>query len=167
MKSALVPSFCAVHCTSVLLPSRTNIVVSCVPGAIVRVNGPSAKFRSIVVSPRLTMKIEYHVPAQWTRPINVGFAIWRSDNVLIAAASSGHDGVVVPQTAGGRHRALIQVPRLDLHDGEFTVIGYIYDEMGLHIYDHRMNDHPLVVKPEEGRVGLMTMNHEWEFEDLA
>ena len=115
----------------------------------------------------LTMRLEYHIPMQWTRPINVGFAIWRSDNVLIAAASSGHDGVDVPQRPGRRHLARIQVPRLDLHDGEFTVIGYIYDENGLHIYDHRMNDRPLVVKPEDGRVGLMTMNHGWEFEDLS
>lgn len=116
---------------------------------------------------RLTMRIEYHVPPGWTRPFNVGFAIWRSDNVLIAAASSGHDGVAVPRTPGGRFLVQIHVPRIDLHDGEFTVIGYIYDENGLHIYDHHMNDKPLVVKPEEGRVGLMTLNHEWEFEGLS
>ena len=113
------------------------------------------------------MLLEYEVPPHWKRSMNVGFAIWRSDNVLIAAASSGHDGVSVPREPGKKYLARISVPRLDLHDGEFTVIGYIYDENGLHIYDHRLHDHPLVIKPEQGRVGLMTLNHNWEFEGIS
>jgi ABC-type polysaccharide/polyol phosphate transport system ATPase subunit len=115
---------------------------------------------------KLVMRLEYHVPEGWTAPINCGFAIWRSDNVLIAAASSGHDGVKVPQTPGGRHRAFITVPRVDLNDGEFTVIGYLYDENCLHIYDHRMNELPLVIQPQAGHVGVISLNHEWRFEDI-
>ncbi len=114
----------------------------------------------------LVMELDYDVPRSWRRSINCGFAIWRSDNVLIAAASSAHDQVVVPQEPGHSYRAVVHVPRLALLEGDFTVIGYIYDENGLHIYDHRMNDLPLVVKPSEGHVGVMTLNHTWEFGDL-
>ncbi|MCC7171586.1 MAG: ABC transporter ATP-binding protein, partial [Planctomycetes bacterium] len=115
---------------------------------------------------KLVMRLEYHVPEGWNAPINCGFAIWRSDNVLIAAASSGHDGVKVPQNPGCRHRAFITVPRVDLNDGEFTVIGYLYDENCLHIYDHRMNELPLVIQPQAGHVGVISLNHEWRFEDI-
>jgi len=114
----------------------------------------------------LVMQLDYHVPETWTAKINCGFAIWRSDNVLIAAASSGHDKVEVPQAPGGKFRAHIHVPKLALLDGEFTVIGYIYDESGLHIYDNRMNENPLTVQPHEGHVGVMSLNHSWEFADL-
>ncbi|MFG0318499.1 MAG: ABC transporter ATP-binding protein [Planctomycetota bacterium JB042] len=113
----------------------------------------------------LVMQLDYHVPDEWTRKINCGFAIWRSDNVLIAAASSAHDKVEVPQAPGGRFRARIEVPRLALLDGEFTVVGYIYDESGLHIYDHRMNEKSMTIRPEEGHVGVMSLNHSWAFEE--
>ncbi len=116
---------------------------------------------------RLTMKLEYRVPKTWNKPLNAGFAIFRSDNVLIAAASSGHDGVEVPRKPGGHHLVKIAIPRLDLLDGEFTVIGYLYDENCLHIYDHRMNELPMVVRPHEGHVGVLSLNHSWEFRDLA
>ncbi len=114
----------------------------------------------------LTMLLEYRVPETWTRKINCGFAIWRSDNVLIAAASSGHEQIEVPRRPGGRFRALVSVPKIALIDGEFTVIGYIYDDKCLHIYDHRMNELPLVVRPCEGLVGVLTLNHGWRFEEL-
>jgi ABC-type polysaccharide/polyol phosphate transport system ATPase subunit len=115
---------------------------------------------------RLRVRIHYHVPAAWNRVINVGFAIWRSDNVLIAAASSGHDKVKVPCTPGGKHEAIIEIPQLDLLDGEFSVNGYIYDESGLHIYDHLLYDRPLVIAPEPGHVGVIKLNHSWSFRDL-
>ncbi len=115
---------------------------------------------------KLRVRIHYTVPLEWKRPINVGFAIWRSDNVLIAAASSGHDGVKVPCTPGKTHEALIDIPQLDLLDGEFSVNAYIYDESGLHIYEHRLYDRPLVIKPEPGNVGVLKLNHGWTFRDL-
>ena len=132
--------------------------------SVALVDAQGAPVSIIKTGQKLVMRLEYHVPPRWTKPINCGFAIWRSDNVLIAAASSGHDGVDVPCTPGARHRALITVPRIDLNDGEFTVIGYLYDENCLHIYDHRMNELPLVIQPQQGHVGVISLNHEWRFE---
>lgn len=118
----------------------------------------------ITTGQRVTMRLDYRVPDQWTKPINCGFAIWRSDNVLIAAASSGHDGVQVPAEPGKTYAALITVPKLDLLNGEFNVIGYLYDELCIHVYDHRLNERPLTVKPEPGHVGVFALNHAWAFE---
>lgn len=114
----------------------------------------------------LTVRLVYAVPADWRRKINCGFAIWRSDNVLVAAASSAHDGVDVPQDPGARHTALIRIPSLPLLEGEFTAVGYIYDESGLHIYDHKMCDAPLVVAPHPHRHGVVSLNHSWSFEPV-
>lgn len=114
---------------------------------------------------RLRVRVRYRVPETWNRVINVGFAIWRSDNVLIAAASSGHDRVKVPCVPGKTHEAFIEIPQLDLLDGEFSVNGYIYDESGLHIYDHLLYDRPLVIAPEPGAVGVIKLNHSWSFHD--
>ena len=112
----------------------------------------------------LAMQLDYHVPETFDEKLNCGFAIWRSDNVLIASATSHHDRVEVPRTPGGKFRVNIRVPRLDLLTGEYTVIGYIYDDSGLHIYDHRINDLPLVIKPSE-RHGVLSLNHTWEFQE--
>ena len=37
---------------------------------------------------------------------------------------------------------------------------------GLHIYEHRLYDRPLVIKPEPGNVGVLKLNHGWTFRDL-
>jgi lipopolysaccharide transport system ATP-binding protein len=115
---------------------------------------------------RLRMRLRYKVPGDWNRKINVGFAIFRADNLLIASASSSHDGVEVPCTPGGEHEVMITIPRLELLGGEFSVNGYIYDESGLHIYDHRLYDRPLVIRPDPAHVGVVALNHRWGFQDL-
>ena len=40
-------------------------------------------------------------------------------------------------SAPGRHRCRISLPDIRLSEGEYTVVGYLFDEHGVHMYDHR------------------------------
>lgn len=113
----------------------------------------------------LTVQLDYSVPQSWNSKLNCGFAVWTSDSMLISFASSGHEGIEVPSEPGNSYRVRIGVPNLPLVDGEFSVIGYLYDEKCLHGYDQRMVDRPLVVKPQGGASGLVALGHNWHFED--
>jgi ABC-type polysaccharide/polyol phosphate transport system ATPase subunit len=114
----------------------------------------------------LLIRMEYSVPPGWSKPINCGIGIIRQDNVLIAAFSSGHEpGVVVPSRPG-RHAATIRIERLDLLDGEFGVVGHLYDELNMHVYHKLMGARSLVIKPEKGLLGMLRLHHTWQFERL-
>src|SRR5262249_25468683 len=59
--------------------------------------------------------------------VNVGVAIFRTDNVLAATFNSQLEGIP-SVTTPGRHRCRMRLPDLRLNEGEYTVVGYLFDE---------------------------------------
>ncbi|MFH0945702.1 MAG: ABC transporter ATP-binding protein [Planctomycetota bacterium] len=114
----------------------------------------------------LTLMLEYHVPETWKGTLYCAFAIWDARNTLMGVASTGHEKVDTPGESGGRFRAVAQIPRIPLIEGEFTVVGYLYDDKCLHMYDHMMFDGKLRFTPFVGQLGEMSFGHTWHFEKL-
>jgi lipopolysaccharide transport system ATP-binding protein len=98
--------------------------------------------------------------------VNVGAAIFRTDNVLAATFNSLLEGLP-PVTAPGRHRCRLSLPDLRLSEGEYTVVGYLFDEHGLHMYDHRQHDRNLIVSLEQNHPGLVRLHHRFEMQELG
>jgi lipopolysaccharide transport system ATP-binding protein len=98
--------------------------------------------------------------------VNVGAAIFRTDNVLAATFNSLLEGLP-PVTAPGRHRCRLSLPDLRLSEGEYTVVGYLFDEHGLHMYDHRQHDRNLIVSLDQNHPGLVRLHHRFEVQALG
>jgi ABC-type polysaccharide/polyol phosphate transport system ATPase subunit len=97
--------------------------------------------------------------------VNVGVAIFRTDNVLAATFNSQLEGLP-PVTAPGRHRCRMRLPDLRLNEGEYTVVGYLFDEHGVHMFDHRQHEKNLLVALEYNHPGLVRLHHKFELEAL-
>jgi len=115
----------------------------------------------------LTLALEYRIPRTWHGSMYCGFAIWDAENNLMGVASTGHEKIDTPSQTGGRFRAIAEVPRIPLVEGEFTVVGYLYDDTCMAMYDHRMYDQKLRFKPSVGQLGQMSFGHAWRFEELT
>jgi len=98
--------------------------------------------------------------------VNVGAAIFRTDNVLAATFNSMLEGLP-PVTAPGRHRCRLHLPDLRLSEGEYTVVGYLFDEHGVHMYDHRQHDRNLLVSLAQNHPGLVRLHHRFEMQALG
>jgi ABC-type polysaccharide/polyol phosphate transport system ATPase subunit len=98
--------------------------------------------------------------------VNVGAAIFRTDNVLAATFNSMLEGLP-PVTAPGRHRCRLSLPDLRLSEGEYTVVGYLFDEHGVHMYDHRQNERNLLVSLDQNHPGLVRLHHRFEMQGLG
>jgi ABC-type polysaccharide/polyol phosphate transport system ATPase subunit len=98
--------------------------------------------------------------------VNVGVAIFRTDNVLAATFNSQLEGLP-PVIEPGRHRCRLNLPDLRLGEGEYTVVGYLFDDHGVHMFDHRQHDKNLLVTLEYNHPGLVRLHHTFEMARLA
>jgi hypothetical protein len=98
--------------------------------------------------------------------VNVGAAIFRTDNVLAATFNSQLEGVPTVREVGA-HRCRLSLPDLRLSEGEYTVVGYLFDEHGVHMYDHRQFERNLLVSLDQNHPGLVRLHHRFELEGLG
>ncbi len=98
--------------------------------------------------------------------VNVGMAVFRTDNVLAATFNSLLAGLP-PVTRPGRHRCRLSLPDLRLAEGEYTVVGYLFDEHGVHMFDHRQHDRNLLVHSDQNHPGLVRLHHRFEMVELG
>jgi ABC-type polysaccharide/polyol phosphate transport system ATPase subunit len=97
--------------------------------------------------------------------VNVGAAIFRTDNVLAATFNSQLEGIPAVSEVG-RHRARLSIPDLRLSEGEYTVVGYLFDEHGVHMYDHRQSERNLLVSLDQNHPGMVRLHHTFRLETL-
>ncbi len=97
--------------------------------------------------------------------VNVGAAIFRTDNVLAATFNSHLEGMPVVSQAG-RHRCRLELPDLRLSEGEYTIVAYLFDEHGVHMYDHRQVSRNLLVRLDQNHPGLVRLHHRFTCEPL-
>jgi len=128
-------------------------------------NGPRPAPDTVRTGSDLALEIDFLV----RRPgsvVNVGAAIFRTDNVLAATFNSLLDGLP-PVTAPGRHRCRLALPDLRLSEGEYTVVGYLFDDHGVHMYDHRQLEKNLLVSQDQNHPGLVRLHHRFEMTSLG
>lgn len=97
------------------------------------------------------------------RPFWVAMGIKRNDELLCHAVSMARD---VPKPLQGKGTGSVQLTyrSLPLLYGQFSVMGYVFDESMLHCY-HILNSSPItIVPPAQWRQeqGLLDLDHEWK-----
>ena len=93
--------------------------------------------------------------------VNVGAAIFRTDNVLAATFLSQLAGIATVHEQGA-YRCTLRLPDLRLSEGEYTVVGYLFDEHGVHMYDHRQVERNLLVSQAKNYPGMVRLHHSFE-----
>jgi ABC-type polysaccharide/polyol phosphate transport system ATPase subunit len=112
----------------------------------------------------LTFEVDFKLRKPGTL-VNVGAAIFRTDNVLAATFNSQLEGLPSVSEVG-RHRARLALPDLRLSEGEYTVVGYLFDEHGVHMYDHRQVVRNLLVSLDQNHPGMVRLHHSFGIEPL-
>jgi len=113
----------------------------------------------------LVFEMDFRV-RQTGNGVNVGVAIFRTDNVLAATFNSQLEGME-PIFEVGAHKARLSLPDLRLSEGEYTVVGYLFDEHGVHMYDHRQVERNLLVSLEQNHPGMVRLHHRFTCEPLT
>ncbi len=92
---------------------------------------------------------------------HVGVGINRSDGIEVCSFATHLDAL--PPRSGRRHYAVrLEVPRLPLVKGEFTLYIFLLDERGLHIYDQRILQRAFTVRSPVYAFGLVQVEHAWD-----
>ncbi len=108
----------------------------------------------------LRFEIDFQVRSH-RQPVNVGAAIFRTDNVLAATFNSMLEGV--PSVSEpGHYRCRLSLPDLRLSEGEYSVVGYLFDEHGVHMYDHKQTLKNLLVALKQNHPGMVRLHHRFE-----
>jgi len=108
----------------------------------------------------LCFEIDFHIRKNG-QMVNVGVGIFRTDNVLISTFSSLLDGE--PSfTKEGKYKSILKLPDFRISEGEYNVVAYLFDENGVHVYDHRQTEKNIIVTQEVNRPGIVSLYHEWE-----
>jgi ABC-type polysaccharide/polyol phosphate transport system ATPase subunit len=113
----------------------------------------------------LRFEVDFRVRSG-ARGVNVGAAIFRTDNVLAATFNSQLEGLPSVREAG-RFRCRLALPDLRLSEGEYTVVGYLFDEHGVHMYDHRQVERNLMVALDQNHPGMVRLHHRFEIAPLS
>jgi ABC-type polysaccharide/polyol phosphate transport system ATPase subunit len=95
--------------------------------------------------------------------VNVGAAIFRTDNVLAATFNSQLEGLPTVREPGA-HPCRLTLPDVRLSEGEYTVVGYLFDEHGVHMFDHRQFVRNLLVSLDQNHPGLVRLHHRFAME---
>ncbi len=93
--------------------------------------------------------------------VNVGAAIFRTDNVLVSTFSGLLDGEESFKEPGD-YTIRLKLPDFRISEGEYNLVAYLFDENGVHIYDHRQTESTLIVVQEKNRPGIVSLYHHWE-----
>jgi len=94
---------------------------------------------------------------------HVGVGINRSDGIEVCSFATHLDGLP-PQSGGRTYAVRLEIPRLPLVKGEFTLYIFLLDERGLHIYDQRILPGAFTVRSPVYAFGLVHVEHAWELD---
>jgi len=109
----------------------------------------------------LSMEVEFEIKRQG-QATNVAVAIFRTDNLLVSSFSSFMDGKE-PFKDQGVHKVRLQLPDFRIAEGEYNLVAYVFDENGIHIYDHTQTKKSLIVQQEQNRPGMVQLHYNWDW----
>ncbi|MEM9290109.1 MAG: ABC transporter ATP-binding protein [Acidobacteriota bacterium] len=94
------------------------------------------------------------------RRFHVAVGIDRVDGVQVAVCSTFHDDWEPIQ--GKREYSLrLNLPRLSLLKGEFSIYAFLLDERALHVYDAKIIEGAFHAHSTRFEAGLMRIEHQW------
>jgi ABC-type polysaccharide/polyol phosphate transport system ATPase subunit len=88
----------------------------------------------------------------------------RTDGVQVMAFSTRLDGLAA-FTGQRKYEATLELPRLPLLKGEYTVYVYLMDEHNLHPFDARILSAAFVIDNASYEIGLIRAEHRWTARD--
>ena len=115
---------------------------------------------------RETLNILLEFESLVDQPFCVAMGIRRGGEKFWHVVNMTHDGHK-PLKGKGRGRVLLRYDSLPLLQGQYSVMGFIFDESGLLLH-HKMDSPPFtIVPPPEwtNEMGLLALDHEWEILD--
>ncbi len=95
---------------------------------------------------------------------HLGVGVNRIDEVEVLAFGTHLDGLP-PHRGQRRYRAGLEVPRMPLLKGSFTLYVFLMDERGMHIFDRRIVPGAFEVATDGYRLGLVETPHLWHLDD--
>lgn len=98
-------------------------------------------------------------PARFRPQLGVGLV--RRDHALLAAATTHEDGI---ELAGSAGELALELARLPVLSGTFTVGAWLFDQRGLVRYAERFCSRDLVVVSDSTEEGLVRLAHRWRVE---
>jgi ABC-type polysaccharide/polyol phosphate transport system ATPase subunit len=112
----------------------------------------------------LVVELDYELPRDLPA-ITIGLAVYGESQVMICSAVSRTSGFEAP-SGRGRWRVQITLPRLMLLHGEYSLVAYLADERGLHIYHSQSLGGKFLVEQTTRDVGVVFMDHQFSAEPL-
>jgi lipopolysaccharide transport system ATP-binding protein len=118
---------------------------------------------SITLSYRNDLHIELEVESFDDRPFWVAMGIRRNGERFWHVVNMSHDHLE-PMQGKGIGRLRLSYPSLPLLHGQYSVVGFVLDQSGLHCH-HRMESAPFtIIPPDEwtDEMGVLALDHEWK-----
>jgi len=94
---------------------------------------------------------------------HIGVGIDRVDGVQVASFSTFHDGLE-PFSGRQHYRVSLDLPRLPLVNGQFSVYVFLLGERALHHYDARILREAFHIEGDDYEIGLTRVPHRWHTE---
>lgn len=137
-------------------PAHAHIEAVNLPDVVEQSDAPCGR----LVSPHLRITVRAHAPAG-ERP-NVGVMLEQAGGgVGITTAGTHVDGVNVMQDESGAWVATVTFTNLPLHTGQYSVSVYLFDAMGLVVYDEWKDCARFQHVFPQSTPGLVHLPHVW------
>ena len=130
---------------------------------IVEVNLSGTKKQDIFISGGvLTVEVKVELLTVSYEHTHIGIMIMRNDDIHCYGVSTHIDQIALLHDHDNIYRVALTFEPLQLLSGRYYLCIYLLDEEGIHIYDHREQCSPFVVKSQSKEVGVAHLQHQWE-----
>ena len=92
--------------------------------------------------------------------IDLVVGLYREDGLPVASFATHYSGLA-PISGRTRHHLRLEIPALPLAKGNFSLVVFLLDEQGLHVYDQRHIPDAFAVISPRFVPGLVEMAHVW------
>jgi ABC-type polysaccharide/polyol phosphate transport system ATPase subunit len=120
--------------------------------------GTDVEIYDVAPGDAIDVRLWYRNPNPLECKIHAGLIFQRNDATIVTADSTEFYKIELPGSGGC---VTYRCPKLILLSGQFTIIGVLLDEPGLHRYDNAMTPKNLNVRNRTKDVGLVLQQHEW------
>lgn len=92
----------------------------------------------------------------------IGFMIEQSQGVGITSLGTHEEGVTPRRVSEGVWQSVLTFPDLPLHSGDYVISAYLFDTLGLVVYDEWLRHLHLRFVAPKLMPGLVQLPHRWE-----
>ena len=126
----------------------------------VRLLGPEGESGTYRLGDPWTLELTWESEHPGER-FHLGVGVNRLDEIEVFSCGTHRDGL--PAFTGAQHyRVQLQVPRLPLAKGEFSIYVFLLDGEGLHVFDRRLIREAFAAASPIYSPGFLEVEHRWE-----